>query len=136
LSRYETVNAEYVYSYIHPGNKLATIVGFNQANVSEEVAKNVAMQAAAMAPVALDKGDVDASTLEREVEIAKEQARQEGKPEEMLEKIAQGKIQKFYKESTLLNQEYIKDNKMTVNQYVKSIDKDLAITDFKRVSLV
>jgi len=89
-----------------------------------------------MAPVALDKGDVDASTLEREVEIAKEQARQEGKPEEMLEKIAQGKIQKFYKESTLLNQEYIKDNKMTVNQYVKSIDKDLAITDFKRVSLV
>jgi elongation factor Ts len=100
------------------------------------VAKNIAMQAAAMAPVALDKGDVDASTLEREVEIAKEQARQEGKPEEMLEKIAQGKIQKFYKESTLLNQEYIKDNKMTVNQYVKSIDKDLAITDFKRVSLV
>jgi elongation factor Ts len=136
LSRYETVNAEYVYSYIHPGNKLATIVGFNQANVSEEVAKNIAMQAAAMAPVALDKGDVDASTLEREVEIAKDQARQEGKPEEMLEKIAQGKIQKFYKESTLLNQEYIKDNKMTVNQYVKSIDKDLAITDFKRVSLV
>jgi elongation factor Ts len=136
LSRYETVNAEYVYSYIHPGNKLATIVGFNQANVSEEVAKNIAMQAAAMAPVALDKGDVDASTLEREVEIAKDQARQEGKPEEMLEKIAQGKIQKFYKESTLLNQEYIKDNKMTVNQYVKSINKDLAITDFKRVSLV
>jgi elongation factor Ts len=114
LSRYETVNAEYVYSYIHPGNKLATIVGFNQSNVS----------------------DVDASILEREVEIAKEQARQEGKPEEMLEKIAQGKIQKFYKESTLLNQEYIKDNKMTVNQYVKSIDKDLAITGFKRVSLV
>jgi elongation factor Ts len=98
--------------------------------------KDVAMQIAALNPVALDKGDVDASTLEREVEIAKEQARQEGKPEEMLEKIAQGKIQKFYKESTLLNQEYIKDNKMTVNQYVKSIDKDLAITDFKRVSLV
>lgn len=136
LSRYETVNAEFVYSYIHPGNKLATIVGFNKSDVSEEVAKNIAMQAAAMAPVALDKGDVDASTLEREVEIAKEQARQEGKPEEMLDKISQGKIQKFYKESTLLNQDYIKDNKLTVNQYVKSIDKDLAITAFKRVSLV
>jgi elongation factor Ts len=136
LSRYETINAEKVVSYIHPGNKLATIVGFSKANVDEQVAKDVAMQAAAMAPVALDKDDVDATTLQREIEIGKEQARAEGKPEEMLEKIAMGKLQKFYKESTLLNQEFIKDNKLTVLQYVKNSDKDLNITGFKRVSLV
>jgi elongation factor Ts len=88
-----------------------------------------------MAPVAVDKGDVDASMLEREVEIAKEQSRAEGKPEEMLEKIAQGKIQKFYKESTLLNQEFIKDNKLSVGQYLKNQNKDLTVTAFSRVSL-
>jgi len=135
LSRYEVVNAEKVVSYIHPGNKLATLIGFNKADVSEQIGKDVAMQAAAMAPVALDKDDVDASILEREIEIGKEQARAEGKPEEMLEKIAQGKLQKFYKESTLLNQEFIKDNKMNVAQYIKSADKDLVATGFKRVQL-
>jgi elongation factor Ts len=135
LSRYEVVNAETVVSYIHPGNKLATVVGFNLPGVDAQVTKDVAMQTAAMAPVAVDKGDVDASMLEREVEIAKEQARAEGKPEEMLEKIAQGKIQKFYKESTLLNQEFIKDNKLSVGQYLKNQNKDLTVTAFSRVSL-
>jgi len=135
LSRYEVVNAERVISYIHPGNKLATLIGFNKVDVDAQIGKDVAMQAAAMAPVALDKDDVDASTLEREIEIGKEQARAEGKPEEMLEKIAQGKLQKFYKESTLLNQEFIKDNKMNVAQYIKSADKDLVATGFKRVQL-
>ncbi len=135
LSRYEVVNAETVVSYIHPGNKLATVVGFNLPGVDAQVTKDVAMQTAAMAPVAVDKGDVDASMLEREVEIAKEQARAEGKPEEMLEKIAQGKIQKFYKESTLLNQEFIKDNKLSVGQYLKNQNKDLTVTSFSRVSL-
>jgi elongation factor Ts len=135
LSRYEVVNAEKVIAYIHPGNKLATLVGFNKDSISEQIAKDVAMQAAAMAPVALDKDDVDSGTLEREIEIGKEQARAEGKPEEMLEKIALGKLQKFYKESTLLNQEFIKDNKLTVLQYIKSEDKDLTATAFKRVSL-
>jgi elongation factor Ts len=135
LSRYEVVNAEKVIAYIHPGNKLATLVGFNKDSVAEQIAKDVAMQAAAMAPVALDKDDVDSGTLEREIEIGKEQARAEGKPEEMLEKIALGKLQKFYKESTLLNQEFIKDNKLTVLQYIKSQDKDLTATAFKRVSL-
>jgi elongation factor Ts len=129
------VNAETVVSYIHPGNKLATVVGFNLPGVDAQVTKDVAMQTAAMAPVAVDKGDVDASMLEREVEIAKEQARAEGKPEEMLEKIAQGKIQKFYKESTLLNQEFIKDNKLSVGQYLKNQNKDLTVTAFSRVSL-
>lgn len=135
LSRYEVVNAEKVIAYIHPGNKLATLVGFNKASVSEQISKDVAMQAAAMAPVALDKDDIDSGILEREIEIGKEQARAEGKPEEMLEKIALGKLQKFYKESTLLNQEFIKDNKLTVLQYIKSEDKDLTATAFKRVSL-
>lgn len=135
LSRYEVVSAEKVIAYIHPGNKLATLVGFNKDSVAEQIAKDVAMQAAAMAPVALDKDDVDSATLEREIEIGKEQARAEGKPEEMLEKIAMGKLQKFYKESTLLNQEFIKDNKLSVLQYIKSEDKDLTATAFKRVSL-
>jgi elongation factor Ts len=93
------------------------------------------MQAAAMAPVALDKDDVDTRTLERELEIAREQIRAEGKPEDMVEKIAQGKINKFYKESTLLNQEFIKDNKLTVRQYIQSTDKELMATGFKRIAI-
>jgi elongation factor Ts len=93
------------------------------------------MQTAAMAPVALDKGDVDTATLERELEVAREATRAEGKPEDMVEKIAQGKLNKFYKESTLLNQEYIKDNKMTIRQYLQSLNKDLTVTAFKRFSL-
>lgn len=134
LSQYETIDAAKVIAYNHPGNKLATIVGFNK-ETSEEVAKNVAMQVAAMAPVAVDKGDVDSKTMEREIEIGKEQARAEGKPEEMLEKIAMGKLNKFYKESTLLNQEFIKDNKKTIAQYLKDSDKDLTVTGFKRIAL-
>jgi elongation factor Ts len=88
-----------------------------------------------MAPVALDKDDVDSSTLERELDIAREQIRAEGKPEEMVEKIAQGKLNKFYKDNTLLNQEFIKDNKLTVRQYVQSIDKELIVTGFKRFAV-
>lgn len=135
--RYEKISAPYVVAYNHPGNRLATIVGFSKAGVEgiETVGKDVAMQAAAMAPVALDKDDVDSSTLDRELEIAREQIRAEGKPEEMVEKIAQGKLNKFYKENTLLNQEFIKDNKMSVRQYVQSIDKDLVVTGFKRSAL-
>jgi elongation factor Ts len=135
LSKYEVVEAAKVIAYNHPGNRLATIVGFNKENPKEEVTKDVAMQVAAMAPVALDKGDVDAKTLEREIEIAKEQARAEGKPEEMLEKIAMGKLNKFYKESTLLNQEFIKDNKKTISQYLNESEKGLTVTGFKRIAL-
>ena len=134
LSYYQTVTAANVIAYNHPGNKLACIVGFSKP-VSEEVAKNVAMQVAAMAPVAVDKDDVDTKTLEREMDIAREQARAEGKPEDMIEKIAQGKLNKFYKESTLLNQEFIKDNKMDIRKYLQSIDKDLTVTAFKRYQL-
>ena len=135
--QYLQVNGEYVVAYNHPGNRLATIVAFNKTNATDiqTIAKDVAMQAAAMAPVALDKDDVDTRTLERELEIAREQIRAEGKPEDMVEKIAQGKINKFYKESTLLNQEFIKDNKLTVRQYIQSTDKELMATGFKRIAI-
>ena len=134
LVKFDSIEAPKVIAYNHPGNRLATIVGFSK-ELDETVAKDIAMQAAAMAPVALDKDDVDSKTLEREIEIGKEQARQEGKPEEMLEKIAMGKINKFYKEFTLLNQEFIKDNKKTIRQYLSEADKDLKITGFKRIAL-
>jgi elongation factor Ts len=137
LSSYEKVDAEKVVVYNHPGNKVATVVGFNKggSEAIDTAAKDVAMQVAAMAPVALDKDDVDAKTLEREIEIGKEQARAEGKPEEMLEKIALGKLNKFYKESTLLNQEFIKDNKKSIRQYLDETEKGLIATGFKRISL-
>lgn len=135
LSKYESVEAPYVIAYNHPGNKLANIVGFSSATVNPDVAKDVAMQVAAMAPVAVDKDGVDAETLQREIEIGKEQARQDGKPEEMLEKIAMGKLNKFYKESTLLNQEFIKDNKKTIAQYLNESEKGLTVTAFKRIAL-
>jgi len=131
---YQSGSAEFVTAYIHPGNRLSVIVGFNKV-VPAEVAKNIAMQAAAMAPVAIDKGDVDQKTLDRELDIAREQIRAEGKPEDMVEKIAQGKLNKFYKDSTLLNQEYFIDNKVTVRQFLQSVDKDLTISAFKRYSL-
>jgi elongation factor Ts len=134
IGYFETITAEKVSAYIHPGNRVSVIVGFNQV-VADEVGRNVAMQAAAMAPVALDKEGVTQDMLDRELEIAREVIRAEGKPEDMVEKIAQGKIAKFYKESTLLNQEYIKDNKMNVLQYLQSIDKGLTATAFKRYAL-
>lgn len=135
--RYEQLNAPFVVSYNHPGNRLATIVAFNKDGVAgiETIGKDVSMQAAAMAPVAVDKDDVDTRTLERELEIAREQIRAEGKPEEMVEKIAAGKLNKFYKDNTLLNQEFIKDGKLTVRQYLQSADKELTVTNFKRFAL-
>ncbi|MBI2269828.1 MAG: elongation factor Ts [Bacteroidetes bacterium] len=135
LSRYDVVEAANVSAYIHPGNKLATVVGFNKPDVATAVQKDIAMQVAAMAPVALDKSDVDPKLVEKELEIARDLIRQEGKPEDMIEKIAQGKINKFYKESTLLNQEFIKDSKKTVAQYLKESDNGLSVTGFKRYSL-
>jgi elongation factor Ts len=134
IGYYAIVNAAQVSAYIHPGNRLAVALGFNKP-VSDEVAKNIAMQAAAMAPVAIDKDDVDQTTINRELDIARETTRAEGKPEDMVEKIAQGKLNKFYKESTLLNQEYFIDNKMTVRQYLQGVEKDLTVSALKRYSL-
>jgi len=135
LNKYDVVEAPFVIAYNHPGNRLANIVGFSASTVDAEVSKDVAMQVAAMAPVAVDKGDVDAETIQREIEVGKEQARQEGKAEDMLEKIALGKLNKFYKESTLLNQEFIKDNKKTIAQYLNDSQKGLTVTGFKRIAL-
>ena len=135
LSYYDKIEAAKVVAYIHPGNKLATLVGLNIADVDTQVGRDVAMQIAAMSPVSVDKSDVTEETRKKEFEIGREQARLEGKPENMLDKIAEGKLQKFYKESTLLNQDFVKDNKNTVGGYLKSVNKDLTVTGFKRVSL-
>lgn len=137
FSAYHAVEAPFVVVYNHPGNKLASVLGFNKSDVANlaEIGKNVAMQIAAMNPVAIDKDDVDSKTLEREIEIGKEQARNEGKPEAMLEKIAQGKLNKFYMENTLLNQSYIKEDKKSVRQYLSDNDKELTVTVFKRVQI-
>ena len=101
----------------------------------EEVGKDIAMQIAAMKPIALDKDGVDATTIEREIEVGKDQARQEGKPEAMLDKIAIGRLEKFYKENTLLNQQFVKDNSITIKQLLEQTQKGLTISSFKRVSL-
>ena len=135
LSFYAKVEADTVIPYIHPGNKLATLVGFNQAGVDVQVMKDVAMQVAAMSPVAVDKDNVSPEVVAKELEIAKEKFRQEGKPEAMLDKISQGALNKFFKESTLLNQAFVKDNKQTVKEYLKSTDKDLTVTEFVRFAL-
>lgn len=135
LAYYEKIEAPFVQAYIHPGNKLASMAGFSKAGLDAQVYKDVVMQIAAMNPVAIDKDDVPAKAIEQELEIGREQARREGKPENMIDKIAQGKLAKFYKESTLLNQEFIKDNKMSIRQYLESVDKQLKITAFKRYNL-
>ncbi len=134
ISACHEVKAPFVLAYNHPGNKVASIVGLNKAGF-EGAAKDVAMQVAAMAPVAVNKETVPQSVIDKEIEIGKELAIQEGKPAEMAEKIAMGRLNKFFKESTLLAQEFIKDNKLSVEQYLKSADKELTVTDFKRHSL-
>lgn len=138
LAAYENISAEKVVSYIHSNNKIGVLVAFENVQGADvqEVGKDIAMQITAMKPVALDKDGVDAETIEREIEIGKDQARQDGKPEAMLEKIAVGKLEKFYKESTLLNQQFVKDSSITIRQYVESTQKGLTIASFKRIALV
>ncbi|GAA5222400.1 translation elongation factor Ts [Membranihabitans marinus] len=136
LADYELLESELVVPYIHMGYRAGVIVGLNQDGGSvEEAGKDVAMQVAAMRPIALDKDAVDPSIIEKEIEIGKEQARQEGKPEQIIEKIALGKLNKFFQENTLLNQGFVKDNGSTVKQYLQSVDKNLTITDFKHLML-
>jgi elongation factor Ts len=136
VSKYEVVEGEKVIAYIHGNYRLGVLVALS-ANVAtaDETGKDVAMQIAAMSPVAIDKDGVDATTIERELEIAKEQIRLEGKPEAMVEKIAAGKLNKFYKDSTLLNQEFVKDSSQTVAQFLNGVEKGLTVTAFKRVAL-
>lgn len=137
IQTYENVNAEQVVPYIHSNGKLGVLValkGVNGKDVSE-VGKDVAMQIAAMKPVAVDKDDVDPTLIQREIEVGKEQARAEGKPEAMLEKIALGKLNKFYKDNTLLNQEFVKDNSKTIAQLLDSHTKGMTVTAFKRIQI-
>ncbi|MDR0547163.1 MAG: translation elongation factor Ts [Dysgonamonadaceae bacterium] len=135
LGAYEFLNAASTIAYIHPGNKLATIAGFNQAGIDNQVAKDVAMQIAAMNPVSVDKDSVPADVIEREKKIAREKAIEQGKPENILDRIAEGALQKYYKDFTLLQQEFVKDNKLTISGYLKEQNEDLTVTGFKRVNL-
>ena len=135
INAFEKIEAPFVGYYIHAGNKIATLVGLS-ANVpgSDVVAKDVSMQVAAMNPIALNEESVDAAIIEKEIEIAKDLLRQEGKPEAMLDNIAKGKLNRFFKDNTLVNQDFIKDSKQSVAQYVKSIG-DVKVVNFKRVAL-
>ena len=137
ISHYETMTADAVVPYIHSGSKLGVLVGLQNTNGTDviEAGKDVAMQIAAMNPIAVDKDGVDASVVEKEIEIGKDQARQEGKPEAMLEKIAMGKLNKYYKENTLLAQAFVKDNKQSIAQYLDGVSKGLTVSAFKRIAI-
>ncbi|MBE0647532.1 MAG: elongation factor Ts [Bacteroidales bacterium] len=137
VAGFESIEAPFVCAYNHHGNRLATLVAFNKKDVAgiDELGREIAMQIAAMNPVSIDKDDVDQRIIDSEIEIGKEQARQEGKAEELLEKIALGKLNKFFKENTLINQEFIKDTKKTVGQHLSEHDKDLKVVAFKRLQL-
>jgi elongation factor Ts len=136
LSGYAVLKGEAVVAYNHPGNQLATLVALNNGNeAAVEAGRQVAMQVAAMNPIALNKDGVDARTIEREIEVGKDLAIQEGKPAEMAEKIAQGRLAKFFKENTLLSQEFVRDNKVTVEEFLNSTEKGLTVTEFKRLAL-
>ena len=136
IGGFKRLSAPFVGSYIHAGNKIATLVGLSATVDGVDLAaKDVAMQAAAMNPIALDEAHVEKSVIEKEIEIAKDQLRQEGKPEAMLDNIAKGKLKRFFKDNTLVNQSFIKDSKQTVAQYVKSVDNGLEVTGFQRVAL-
>ncbi|MBT8254239.1 MAG: elongation factor Ts [Flavobacteriaceae bacterium] len=135
IGGFKTLKAPFVGSYIHAGNKIATLVGLSaDVNDAAVAAKDVAMQAAAMNPIALNEGAVDASVVEKEIEIAKEQLRAEGKPEAMLDNIAKGKLKRFFKDNTLVNQAFIKDSKISVADYLKSYG-DVEVIGFERVAL-
>jgi elongation factor Ts len=137
LSNFAVIKGSKVVAYNHPGNQLATLVGLSSDAAADiaEAGRQVAMQVAAMNPIAIDKDGVDARTIEREIEVGKDLAIQEGKPAEMAEKIAMGRLNKFFQENTLLSQAFVRDNKMTVEQFLNSTEKGLTVTDFKRFSL-
>ncbi|MEO9967501.1 MAG: translation elongation factor Ts [Reichenbachiella sp.] len=134
---YEVMEGEAVVPYIHAGNKLGVLVSLKNTGGADVLAagKDVGMQIAAMNPIAVDKDGVDATIVEKEIEIGKDQARQEGKPEAMLEKIALGKLNKFYKENTLLSQAFVKDSSMNIAQYLDSVSKGMTAAEFKRITI-
>ena len=137
VTAYEHIKGEKIVSYLHLNAKIGVLVALKNTNGKEVegIGKDVAMQIAAMFPIALDKDDVDASVIEKEIEIGKEMARNEGKPEAMLEKIAQGRLNKFYEERTLLNQEFVKEAKTSVRQYLDKFQQGMTVSGFKRVGI-
>lgn len=136
LSRFEPISGSQILTYNHSNNKRSVMVALNKNdNKFEQAGRDVAMQIAAMSPVSVSRDDVDPKIVEREIEVGKELARNEGKAEDMLEKIAMGRLNKFFQESTLLSQKFVKNNDQTVDQYLKSLDKDLTVSAFKHVAL-
>ncbi len=135
LKYFDKIETEQVSAYIHSDKKLATLVGLSKSGIDEQVGKDIAMQVAAMDPIAVNKEQISQEAIEKELEIGRNQAIAEGKPENLVDKIAQGKLNKFFKESTLLNQAFIKENKISVQQYLQQTDKDLTVSGFKRYSI-
>jgi elongation factor Ts len=136
LSGYDVVKADSVVAYNHPGNQIASLVGLNSSSEgAQDAGRQVAMQVAAMNPLALDKSGIDEDTINRELEVGKELAIQEGKPADMAAKIAEGRLNKFFKENTLLSQEFVRDNKLSVEQFLKNTESGLTVVDFKRQAL-
>lgn len=135
LSYYACLESPLVIAYIHPGNRLATLVSMNKQVDDLQIAKDVAMQVAAMNPVAVNKDQVPQEIIDKELEIGRAQALEEGKPEHIVDKIAEGKLVKFFKENTLLSQAFIKDHKTSVSEYLTHNDKDLTVEGFYRFTL-
>jgi elongation factor Ts len=137
IGNYARIESESVVPYIHAGYKIGVLVGFNQPASDDltSLGKDIAMQIAAMSPIAIDENDVEDSVKQRELEIGREQAKNEGKPEQIIEKIAQGKLQRFYKDNTLMHQQFVKDGSKKVAEVLKNFNKDLTVTAFKRVAL-
>ncbi|MBL4715546.1 MAG: elongation factor Ts [Bacteroidia bacterium] len=135
FSYVESLEGEKVISYIHPGAKLGVLIAYNATSIDDETGKDVAMQIAAMNPIAIDEDGVDQETIDKEKEIFMDQIKKEGKPEEIAEKIAIGKLNKFFKENTLVHQQFVKDNSKTINQILTEVDKELKVTGFKRKSI-
>ena len=136
LTRYEPLSAAQLLVYNHSNNKRSVLVAFNKKDAAfEQAGKDVAMQIAAMNPLSVSKDDIDPTVVAKEIEIGKELARNEGKAEDMLEKIAMGRLNKFFQENTLLSQKFVKNNDQTVEQYLKSLDKELTVTAFKHIAL-
>jgi len=136
VSQYERLSSDAVVPYIHAGNKIGVLVGLNKNldNVAA-IGRDLAMQVAAMSPIAVDESEVAEATIAKELEIGREQALQEGKPDHLVDRIAQGKLKKFFKDSTLVNQQFVKDSSKTVKQFLSEVDGELKITGFKRIAI-
>ncbi|PHR32151.1 MAG: elongation factor Ts [Fluviicola sp.] len=136
LNGFDVITADSVVAYNHPGNQVATLVGLNSSSTdAQDAGRQVAMQVAAMNPMALSKEGIDKSTIDRELEVGKDLAIQEGKPAEMADKIAQGRLNKFFKENTLLSQAFVRDNKISIEQFLKNTEDGLTVIDFKRQAM-